>query len=54
MKKILIYLCLTWFSTGLFAQQKVDNESFNTMLSELLSHSVPEVTPSQLRVTDSV
>ena len=38
--------------TAVFSQKKVKDVKFNNMLSQLLSHSVPEITPSEIRTSN--
>lgn len=40
--------------TAVFSQKKVTDVKFNNMLSKLLSHSVPEITPSEVTRADTV
>ncbi len=49
MKRILWTLLLLVFGSSCNAQQRVNSNAYNTMLSTLLSHTVPEITVDSLQ-----
>ncbi len=48
MKPIVRFFLFLWMSLGLSAQQKTTHPEFDTMLKDLLSHTVQEVTPTDI------
>lgn len=47
-------MVLLFLATAVFSQKKVADAKYNTLLSKLLSHTVPEVTPIEIVTTDTV